>query len=299
MRGTRALASLVAIAFLVTACGGGAAPQPAASATGGQTQTDPCKKVTFEVQTYMAQVQRNGKLRAGVREDDIVFGNKNPTTNRYEGFDIDIVREIAKAIFNVGDDKVDGCIEYTPVVSATRIPSLTDNKVDLVAATMTITADRKKQVDMSDVYFLAHQDILVKKDNTSIKSVTDLNGKTVCAAKGSTSEANIRAKAAQAKLLLLDSYPPCLQALQQDQAQAVSTDDAILAGLVKRDPNTKIVGAPFTDEPYGLAIRQGRTAFLDFVNRTITTLITNGTWRKLYDKHLKPLTGVSKGAPEQ
>ncbi len=298
MRVARAFTILVALALLVTACGGGAAPPPPTAAA-TQAQTDPCKKVTFEVQTYMAQVQRNGKLRIGVREDDIVFGNKNPTTNKFEGFDIDMVRELAKAVFNVGDDKVDGCIEFTPVVSATRIPSLTDNKVDVVAATMTITADRKKQVDMSDVYFLAHQDILVKKDNTNIKTVADLNNKTVCATKGSTSEANIRAKAPQAKLLLLDTYVPCLQALQQGQTDAVSTDDAILAGLVKRDPNTKIVGAPFTDEPYGLAIRKERTGFLDFINRTVSKLITDGTWRKLYEKHLKPLTGVSKTAPEQ
>ncbi len=293
-----AFAIFTALAVVATACGGGAgpapAPSPAASAAAG-----PCNRVTFEVQTYMAQIQRTGKLRAGIREDDVVFGNKNPQTNKYEGFDIDIVREIGKAIFGVGDDQIDGCIDYTPVVSATRIPSLKDNKVDVVAATMTITADRKKEVDMTDVYFLAHQDILVKKDNTTIKKVTDLNGKTVCASKGSTSERNLAKAAPQYKPLLLDSYVPCLQALQQGQADAISTDDAILAGLVKRDPNTKIVGAPFTDEPYGLAIRQNRTAFLDFTNRTIAKLITDGTWRKIYDKHLKPLTGVSKSAPEQ
>src|SRR5205814_9815016 len=89
---------------------------------------------------------------------------------------------------------------------------------------------------------------------TTIKEPADMNGKTVCSAKGSTSEQNVPKVAKDAKLLLLDSYPPCLLALQQGQADVISTDETILFGLVKQDPNTKIVGGYFSDEPYGIGV---------------------------------------------
>lgn len=293
MRALRALATLVGLAFVVSACGGAATPQPAPAAQ----QTDPCKTVTFEVQTFMAEIQREGKFKAGVREDTPPFGRKNPTTNRFEGFDIDMVREIGKALFNTTDEKVDSCIEWTPVVSATRIPSLNENKVDLIAATMTITDARKKEIDFSDIYFNAGQRILVKKDNTTITKPEDLNGKTVCAATGSTSEQNISKIAPQAKKLLLATYAECLTAMQANRTDAISTDDAILFGLVLQDANTKVVGPTFSAEPYGLGVRKNRTGFVDFINRTLTKLVNEGTWKKLYDKHIKPLSGLDKSSP--
>jgi putative glutamine transport system substrate-binding protein len=293
VRTLRIAAILVIAAFVATACGGGGAP--AAQSPAG----DPCRTVTFGVETHMAQIQRTGKLRAGVREDDIVFGNKNPTTNKFEGFDIDVVREIGKAVFKVGDEKVDDCMEFVPITSATRIPSLQENKADLVAATMTITGDRLKQIDFSNVYFRTGQRILVKKDDNSIREVEDLNGKTVCAARGSTSERNIQMRAPQARLLQLDTYVPCLTALQQGQANAVSTDEAILVGLVKRDANTKIVGRSFSDEPYGIGIRKERTGFVQFIDTELGRMFRDGTMKKLWDKHIKPLTGTDWTAPDQ
>src|SRR5207249_3255919 len=132
----------------------------------------------------------------------------------------DIGREIAKAIFGTQGDP-DSFIEWVPVTSATRIPSLTDNKADVIIKTFTINEDRKKQIDFSDVYFSTGQRILVKKTNDQIKEVVDLGGKTFCAQRGSTSEQNVTKAQPAAKALLLDSYPACLLALQQGQAAAV------------------------------------------------------------------------------
>ena len=298
MRLFRALATLVTLAVVVAACGTGAA-QPSLTAGATQSaQVDPCKKVTFEVQTYMAQIQRTGKFRAGVREDTPPFGRKNPTTNKFEGFDVDVVREIAKGLFNVGDDKVDSCIQFVPVVAATRIPSLNENKVDIIAATMTITAARKKEIDFSDVYFRAGQRMLVKKDNSSVNKPEDMNGKTVCAATGSASEQNISKAAPQAKKLLLATYAECLTALEQDLTDVISTDDVVLFGLVLQDANTKIVGPTFSDEPYGLGLKRDRIGWRDFVNRTLSRMFTDGTMKKLYDKSIKPLSGVEWTVPD-
>ena len=94
-------------------------------------------------------------------------------------------------------------IEFVEAISANRIPFLQEDKADLIISTMTINAERKTQIEFSRPYYLAGQSILVKSDNTTIKSVDDLNGKKVCSVQGSTSETNVVAKAPQAELLSL------------------------------------------------------------------------------------------------
>jgi ABC-type amino acid transport substrate-binding protein len=289
---TRAIALGVAMAFVVGcggAGGGGAAP------TSGQQVTTP----KFELAHYAYGIQTKGKLRVGTREDNLGFGLKNPTTNKYEGFDVDIARELARGIFgNVAD--IDTKIEYVPVVSASRIPTLQEGKVDIVIATMTITAARKLEIDFSDVYFRTGQRILVKKDNTTIKEVADLNGKSVCSAIGSTSETNLRAQAPTARLELQQTYPPCLILLQQGRVDAVSTDETILLGLVKQDPNTKLVGKYMSDEPYGIGIKKDtgdRNGFVAFINAQLTAMYTDGRWAKIYKAHITPLSGDEKTKP--
>ncbi len=290
----------LAALFVVAACGGGAGTgTPAASsAATGATSTKP----KLELASYAYAIQTKGKLRVGTREDNVPFGVKNVATSKFEGFDVDIAREIAKEIFGNESD-IDKFIEYVPVVSATRIPTLNENKADFVIATFTINDDRKKQIDFSDVYFNTGQKILVKKDNSTITKVTDLNGKRVCSAKGSTSEVNIRKEAPQATLELQDTYPPCLILLQQGRVDAVSTDETILFGLVKQDPNTKIVGSYFSAEPYGIGVKKNasndRNGFVDLINRSLVALIQDGRWAKVYKQWITPVSGDEKTTPDQ
>ena len=297
MRGfTRAFALGLVLTFIATACSGGTTtPSPTA---GASTSTRP----KFDLATYQYSLQTKGKIRIGTQEDNTPFSVKNPATGKWEGFDVAYGREIAKAIFGESDDP-DKYIEYVPVTSATRIPSLTDNKADVIIKTFTINDDRKKQIDFTDVYFKTGQRILVKKDNTSIKEAADLAGKTVCAQRGSTSEQNISAATSNAaRLLLLDSYPACLLALQQGQADAVSTDETILFGLAKQDANTKLVGKYFSTELYGIGVKKSvggdRTGFVDFLNRTQVAMITNGTWAKLYEQYISPVSFDKKRTPD-
>ena len=301
MRG-RLKTSAIALAaiFVVAACGGGGGtgtPAASTAAATGATSTRP----KLELSSYAYGIQTKGKLRVGTREDNVPFGIKNVATSKFEGFDVDIAREIAKAIFGNESD-IDKFIEFVPVVSATRIPTLNENKADFVIATFTINADRKKQIDFSDVYFNTGQKIMVKKDNTTIKDVKDLNGKRVCSGKGSTSEKNITAAAPQAVLELQDTYPPCLILLQQGRVDAVSTDETILFGLVKQDPNMKIVGGYFSDEPYGIGVKQNkgdRTGFVDLINRTVVAMIQDGLWAKSYKQWITPVSGDEKKTPDQ
>jgi ABC-type amino acid transport substrate-binding protein len=284
-----------AVAVLAAACGGGTPTQ--ASPTGAASPTAAARP-KFELATYQYAIQTKGKLRVGTREDNLPFGLKNPSTGKFEGFDVDVVREFAKGIFGKeAEADPDKFIEYVAVVSATRIPTLSDNKADIIAATFTINDERLKQIDFSSVYFRTGQKILVKKSDTTIKELKDLAGKTVCTAKGSTSEQNITKGNKDAKLLLLDSYPPCLLALQQGSADAISTDETILFGLVKQDPNTKIVGAYFSDEPYGIGVKKDRVGFVPFLNKIVADMIADGRWAALYKKHITPVSGDVKDGP--
>ena len=299
MRGIgRILATGLAVLFVAAACGGAATPAP--TATGAASATAAAKP-KFELSHYTYSLQTKGKIRIGTQETNTPFSVKNPVSGKWEGFDVDIARELAKAIWGPGDDP-ETHIEWVAVTSATRIPTLTDNKADVIIKTFTITEDRKKQIDFSDVYFSTGQRILVKKTNTDIKEVADLANKTVCAQKGSTSELNLtKATDGKAKLLLLDSYPACLIALQQSQADAVSTDETILFGLVIQDPSTKIVGKYFSEEPYGIGVKKDnadRVGFVPFLNTWVAQIIKDGTWAKIYEKHITPVSGDKKTAPK-
>jgi len=276
------LLAMVSTMALIAACG-----DDDDDDDGGSTTDTP----TFTADSTMGKIAAAKKLTVGVKFDQPGFGLKDPASGKVDGFDIAIAKEIGKAL-GLSEDQ----IEFTEAVSANRIPFLQEDKVDLVIATMTINADRKKQIDFSRPYYLAGQSILVKKDNTTIKSVDDLNGKKVCSVQGSTSEKNVQAKAPQAELLSLTGYAACVSSLKDGRVEAVSTDDIILAGFAAADNTLKLVGGQFTEEPYGIGIKQGKTDMVEFVDTLIADWFKDGTWDKIYNKYLGDVEGLPSAA---
>jgi polar amino acid transport system substrate-binding protein len=265
------------------AAAGAATPVPAATKPAAVAASKPITMPTpgnMPAGSFMKQIQDRGKLIAGVKGDVKFFGWLNPRTSQLEGFDVDVVKEIAKAIF--GDPTK---IELKQVTSANRIPQLREGVVDIVAATMTITKPRLDEIDFSDVYYEAQQLVLVPK-SSAIKGASDLANKKVCAAKGSTSERNIVRAQPTAQVLQADTYTECLLAVQQGRADAVSTDDVILSGLADQDPNMHIVGTKIADEPYGLGIAKGKEGFVPFVNGVMAQLRTTGRWKEIHKQWL-------------
>jgi ABC-type amino acid transport substrate-binding protein len=265
---------------------GGAAALAACGQAGGSSA--PAALPTFAPASYMATVVRRGKLVAGVKADQPLFGYTNPRSGQIEGFDVEVVKEVAKALF--GGDASPARLELKPVTSASRIPLLQEGGIDLIAATMTITEERKQQIDFSDVYYLAGQSLLVKKDSPVTK-IQDLDkaDKTVCSAAGSTSEQNLTRFAPAAQKVLFPGYADCVTALQQGRADAVSTDDIILAGFAAQDPGLKLVGGQFTTEPYGLGVNKTSAGFLEFVNGVVRTIKSNGRWKAIYTQWLSAI----------
>jgi polar amino acid transport system substrate-binding protein len=224
--------------------------------------------------SFMAKIRARGFLIAGVDQSTYHFGFLNPLDGQIEGFDIDMIRAAAQAIFG-NPDKV----QFKAISDAQRIPDVLSGAVDIVAHTMTITCARLQQVDFSSVYFDAAQRVLVLKNSTA-QSLAGLAGQKVCATTGSDS-LNVIA-AAKAIPVAVSYWTDCLVLLQQGDVAAISTDDSILTGLAAQDPWTKLIGPRLTDEPYGLAISRQHPDFVRFVNAVLAQLRTNGRWAASY-----------------
>jgi glutamate transport system substrate-binding protein len=222
-------------------------------------------------------IRKKGKITIGTKWDVPLIGLKNPVTGDVQGFDVEIAKIIAKDIF--GTDK--GKIEYVEAISANRIPFITDNKVDLILSTFSITDARKAQVDFAGPYYIAGQDLLIYKiDAGSIKSAADLNGKKVCAQTGSTSITNLKAAAPSASILDLPTTANCVEALKDGRVDAVSTDDTLLSGFAEKFPAFALVGKQFSVEKYGVGLKKGDTAFRNYLNDVIEKSFKDGSWKK-------------------
>lgn len=260
---------LMLSATALAGCGSSKAPE----GQGGQAASGATEAGT------LAKIKERGKFVVGVKYDLNLFGLKDPATGNVEGFDIDIAKAIAKKV--LGDENK---IELKEVTSKTRIPMLKNGEIDAIIATMTITEDRKKEVDFSDIYFMAGQALLVKKDSP-INGLADLKkGMKVLTAKGSTSAKNIREKAPDVEVLEFENYAEAFTALKAGQGDALTTDNALLYGMSKQDPNYRVTEETFTEEPYGIAIKKGDAEFVKTVNDLLKEMKANGEYDKIYEK---------------
>lgn len=226
---------------------------------------------------------QSGKFTAGVKYDSPPFGFVDENGD-VTGFDVDLVREIAKDLTEVCKKPVK--LELKQVTSANRIQFVQNSTVDLAAATATATYARMDSVDFTNTYFLDGQRLLVAADSP-IKTVRDLAGKRVGTAQGSTSEANLKAAAPKSTVVSFQQYTDAFTALQQGRVDAVSTDSTILLGLKASAPDPtkyKLVGPYFSNEPYGMLLKQNDSKWRNFVNESLTRMGADGTYKKIFNK---------------
>ncbi len=235
--------------------------------------------------TRMADILSDGTLRIGVAQDTLLFGFLNPGTGEIEGFDVEIGKLVANAIFGTSD----GRVELIPISSAERIPGLVDGRFDIVVKTMTITCTRWGQIDFSSVYYESGQKVLVR-EGAGIERIEDMTAEeSVCAAEGTTSIAAIDNFAVQS--VGVETWTDCLVLFQQGRTDGISTDDTILAGLAAQDPFAVIVGDLFSEEPYGIGSSKSYPEFTRFINAVLEQARQDGTWQDLYDTWLRDTLG--------
>jgi glutamate transport system substrate-binding protein len=279
MRATRFRPVAIPLLAMVLVAAAACSKKP--TTTAGSTSAP-----TFAAGTTMARLQAAGTMTVGTKFDQPLFGLKNPLTGAIEGFDVEMAKIVAQGIWGGTTDDAAKHLNFVETPSNVREISIQEGKVDMVVATYTINPTRKKVVDFAGPYYVAGQDIMVKKDDNSIKSVTDLNGKKVCSVQGSTSLANVKAQAPQADLsITFDVYSKCAEALKDGRVQAETTDNVILLGLVKDNKDIfKVVGNPFTTEPYGIGIKKGDDAFRSFINDRIEASYRDGSWAAAFNR---------------
>ena len=231
----------------------------------------------------MAKIVQRGRLIVGVSQNTYLFGHRDSRTGELVGFEIDLAREVARALF--GDPTK---IQFRAMSAAERIPALKNGEVDLVVRAMTMTCDRWQEISFSTEYFTGGQRLLVPVDSP-VKSIDDLGGKKVCAAAGSTNITAIAAARSKPIPVAATDALDCMVLLQQGQIDAVSTDDAILAGFAAQDPATHVVGPAFAAAPYGIGIGKANADLVRFVNGVLEKVRADGTWTAIYQRWLSSL----------
>src|SRR2546421_1201511 len=252
------IATVATMTLGIAACGKSGTPTTPGNATGSGAATgtgDTCTTsgVTLTPATDVKltgsptydKVKSAGKVVIGVKADQPNLGYKDASGQRC-GFDIEIAQLIA-AKLGLSKDK----IEYKEIPSANRETSIKGGEIDYYVGTYSITDKRKADVAFAGPYFLAGQDLLVRKDESTITSKDTLKGKKVCSATGSTPIQRVRDQklTEPENIVEFRTYSECVSQLLDKKVDAVTTDDAILKGYAAQNPGKlKVIGKPFSTE---------------------------------------------------
>ena len=244
-------------------------------------------------------IKRKKRLVVGTSGDVVLWGARNPTTGRLEGFDIEVAKDIARAIFGTPPTK-EPPVEFRVINYSQRLPAVSDNEVrenqtrspiiaDLVLHTMTINCTRWTQIAFSSEYYHAGQKILVRSDNpkldpkTGDMQITDLDpGTEICVPAGSTNVELLESKYRQFKPVPVPEIGECLVKFQRGEVGVITGDDTVLAGFAAQDPYARVVGARLSDEPYGIGIDRNKRDLVQFVNAVLQQLRDSGRWTGIY-----------------
>jgi glutamate transport system substrate-binding protein len=253
------IAAVATLGLGLSACGKEGTPAPSGNGgSSGAAAGDACKSsgATFTPATNVSitgsptydKIKAAGKVVVGVKYDQPFLGYKDASGKRC-GFDIEMAQLIASKL-GIDPSK----IEYKEIASANRETSIKGGEINYYVGTYSITDKRKKDVGFAGPYFIAAQDLLVRKDESSITGSDTLKGKKVCSATGSTPIQRVRTQklTEDSNIVEFKTYSECVSQLIDKKVDAVTTDDAILKGYAATNPSLlKVVGKPFTDPTTG------------------------------------------------
>ncbi|MFI6285505.1 transporter substrate-binding domain-containing protein [Streptomyces sp. NPDC051018] len=220
------------------------------------------------------------RLTIGIKFDQPGLGLR-AANGGYKGFDVDVATYLARELGYTPDR-----ITWKEVRSIDRETKLLSGEVDLIVATYAINERRKTQVDFVGPYLVAHQDVLTHQDDLSIGGPAGLDGKKVCAATGTTSALLLKQTAPAAQLQERTSYAECMDALAQGAVDAVTTDDAILAGYAAQSPGDfRLGGLDLSDENYGIGVPKN-SRLKAGIEKALKTMVDKGDWKKALERNL-------------
>lgn len=232
--------------------------------------------------SLLSKAKEDGTLTIGIRFSQPGMSERT-VDGRFEGFDVDVARYVATEL---GVDERG--ITWQDTVAADRESAIVSGKVDFIVGTYSITDKRKEEVAFAGPYFTTGQAVLVRLSDRTIKGPESLNGKKLCSVSGSTSAEQVKERFAQAvELVEYPRYPECVTALLAGLVDAVTTDEAILAGYVVQNPELlKVVGKQFSKERYGIGLRKGDPEGRRAINDALEKMIDSGEWRRSIERHI-------------
>ena len=226
-------------------------------------------------------IRARGVLRVGVKSDARPFASLD-ALGRPVGFEIDLARLFARVLF--GDD---GRVELLPVTTATRFEVLQAGRVDLVAATITTTDERRKLAELSDPYFMSASLVLVPRAS-KVEELADLSGRQIAVVRGSVQERDVAELQSRARLIAVASAAEGARAVKGGRADAFVYDDVVLLGLAQNDPAFRVIGQPIGPRPYAVAARKGDTELIRWVNGWLAKMRRDGSYGDLWRRYFAP-----------
>ncbi|WP_297478048.1 basic amino acid ABC transporter substrate-binding protein [Thermococcus sp.] len=219
-------------------------------------------------------------LVVGTSADFPPFEYKNASNGQITGFDIDLIKLVAK---KMGYDRV----EIKDMDFDSLIPALQAGKVDVVIAGMTITPEREKVVDFSIPYWEADQAVLVRKGSgIKVSSVEDLKGKKIGVEKGTTGAIYVKKHLGNSSTIKeYPTYVAAIEALLNGQVDAVVLDSPVAEMFSKKYNSVEIVYTIKTGEHYGIAVKKGNKKLLDGINKALKEIMNSPEWNKLVEKY--------------
>ena len=244
---------------------------------------------------WASAVKEAGVLKTGGTKTAPVFSLEDATTGEVSGFDTAIGQVLARYIIG-GTNDARTLLDITQVTSDTREVVLGNGSVQAVIATYTITPERAKKIDFAGPYYSSGQAVLVRADESKITGVSDLAGVKVAVQSGSSSITALQKAAPQAEQTPFNDHNTCLSALETKQVDAYVVDESLLLSAMQGSEAFKIVGEPFTQDPYGIGLPQGSDAKA-FVNAFLKEIYDDGTWEKIWKATIGVITGGDAPKP--
>jgi glutamate/aspartate transport system substrate-binding protein len=245
-----------------------------------------------EADTALTRIQQNKAVTIGFRESAAPFAYLDER-KQASGYSIDICNRIAQEIgrkLNIPHIET----KYVPVTPQTRIPLIANGTIDLECGTTVNSLSRQEQVDFSYAVALAEGRLLVKK-TSGIKDLSDLNGKIVALAAGTTAERYVRAALDRNKInvrvLQVRDNAEGLLAVNSQRVDAFVNDAVLLGGVLRTAQNKDdlaIVGKPLSFEQVAFMVGKNNSGLLTIINGTIARLLASGELQKLYGQWITP-----------
>jgi len=231
---------------------------------------------------FAAELSEAGEIKIGVKMDQPGIGYREPGADAPSGFDIEMGRIVATRL---GIDE--GSIEWVETVSDNREPFLQNGTVDIVIASYSITDERRAVVGQAGPYYVTGQQLLVREDDKeTIAGPEDLANVKVCSVEGSTSLETVE-KEYGAKPVPFATYSECVEQLENETVDVVTTDGAILLGYAAQKPDElEVVGEPFSEERYGIGYNIDAEGMCEFINETLEASYEDGTWEAAFEATL-------------